>query len=184
MALTYERLQRDAEQVAAHFKLDAYSVIGFSDGGIVALRMAASAKSRIRKLVVIGTPCELKADDPKRGLYAGITAEGWRKKFPETFDTYQALNPAPNFEALVAAVVKMWLDEGESGYPQDSVRSIHCDSLVVRGDEDHLVSRGEMFDVIDRIKDAKLLSIPFAGHEVHKEQAEMLMQCVNQFLSR
>ncbi len=69
-------------------------MVGFSDGGITALRMAAQADTRVDRLVAIGTDKMLKPDDPVRKLLAGVTAESWTKKFPETVALYQRAQPA------------------------------------------------------------------------------------------
>lgn len=180
--LHYERLAFDAASVLRHLGVERCSVLGFSDGGITALRLAAQADSRIDKLVAIGTDKMLKPDDPVRQLLGSVTAESWEKKFPETVALYQSLNPQPDFAALVAAIVPMWLDDGGTGYPGESVKRIRCPLLAVRGDEDHLVSRASVLELVEQVPGAKLLNIPFAGHEVHKDQAELVMASVNRFL--
>ncbi len=62
------------------------------------------------------------------------------------------------------------------------MRQISCDLLVVRGDDDHLVSRANAFELAEAVQGAKLLTIPFAGHVVHEDQADTLMSVVNRFL--
>lgn len=181
-AMTYERLQLDASAVLKHLGVDRYSVVGFSDGGITALRMAAAPDSKIDKLVAIGADMKLAPDDPVRKILSGVTAESWTAKFPETVALYNAVNPQPDFAALVDAVVPMWLDDSASGYPGDSVRRITCALLVVRGDDDHLVSRAKVLALADDVPEAKLLNMPFAGHEAHKDRPELLMMSVNEFL--
>jgi pimeloyl-ACP methyl ester carboxylesterase len=181
-ALSYEQLARDAVAVLRHLGVDRCGVVGFSDGGITALRMAAEAGSRIDKLVAIGTDKMLKPDDPVRKLLGSVTAESWTKKFPDTVALYEELNPQPDFAALIAAIVPMWLDDGSSGYPGESVKRIACPLLAVRGDEDHLVSRASVFELVQQVPGAKLLNIPFAGHEAHKDQTGPVMASVNRFL--
>ena len=181
-ALSYERLALDAAAVLKHLGVERCSVVGFSDGGITALRMAAKADSCVDKLVVIGTDMMLKPDDPVRKLLGSVTAESWTKKFPETVALYQDLNPQPDFGGLIEAIVPMWLDDSGSGYPGESVKRIRCPLLAVRGDEDHLVSRASVVELVEQVQGAKLLNIPFAGHEAHKDQAEAVMASVNRFL--
>jgi pimeloyl-ACP methyl ester carboxylesterase len=181
-AMSYQRLALDAAGVLRHLGVERCSVLGFSDGGITALRVAAQPDARVDRLVAIGTDKMLKPDDPVRKLLAGVTAESWTKKFPETVALYQALNPEPDFKALVDAVVPMWLDDSPSGYPGDCVRQISCPLLAIRGDEDPLVSRASVFELVEQVQGAKLLNIPFAGHEAHKDQAGAVMASVNRFL--
>jgi valacyclovir hydrolase len=181
-ALSYRQLQADVQQVIDHLKLERCSVIGFGDGGVTALRMAASPAVRIDKLVAIGTPWLQAPDDPGLALQAGVTAESWRAEFPETCEVYQALNPAPDFDALVKASVKMWTDLGDDGHPRDSVKDIRCGLLAARGDDDPFVSRAQVFGLTEQVKGATLLNIPFAGHALHEDEPELLMLSVNRFL--
>jgi pimeloyl-ACP methyl ester carboxylesterase len=180
-AWTYGQVQRDIEQVVQQLGLQRFAAMGFSDGGIVGLRLAAAKRVNISKLVAIGAPLEL--EETNRAIYQNLTAEGWRKKFPETYERYQTLNPAPDFERLVKALVRGWLDESDEGYPLDSAKQVACDVLVVRGDEDHLVSRATTFDLVDLLPNAKLLNLPYAGHEVTADQPEALLATVDRFLS-
>ena len=181
-AMSYERLQLDACSVLKHLGVERYSVMGFSDGGITALRMAAAAGSKMDRLVAIGADMR-PPDNPVRDILGGVTARSWTEKFPDTVQLYQSVNPRPDFAALIEAVVPMWLDSSASGYPGGSVSQIQCGLLVVRGDEDTLVSRASAFELAQQAPGAKLLNIPFAGHEVHKDQAELMMTSVNRFLA-
>ena len=54
-ALTYEQIQKDVERVLAHLDIETVSIIGFSDGGITAYRLASLTSLNIEKLVTIGS---------------------------------------------------------------------------------------------------------------------------------
>ena len=180
--LTYKRIQDDVEAVIQHLGLAEASVIGHSDGGIAALRLAASGSTWIDKLITIGAHWMLSADDPTRKIYARITAAGWHEMFPEGVDRYLALNPEPDFERLMAAVRQLWLDDSEEGYPGETVRAIKASLLVVRGDDDRLVSRANAAELADRVTGAKLLNLPFADHSVQESQPQYLLATLNEFL--
>lgn len=179
--LTYARLASDVEAVAKALGLARVHVLGFSDGGVVALRLAAAGRMKIEKVVAIGTPWQLTKDDPLRAIYAEITGESWRNKFPDGYERYQKLNPAPDFDALTSAAVKMWLDDSPTGYPEASLKDIEQEILVVRGDEDHLITRASSFGLVERLSSAKLLVLPYAGHAVQDDQPETLIHFVSAF---
>lgn len=182
-SLSYAVLQIDVERITAHLSLSRYGVIGFSDGGIVGLRLACKRPSCVARLVVIGTSESIAADEDTRKLLRSVTGESWRKKFPGMYENYQSLNPAPDFDTFIGEIKKMWTDTSESGYPGDTVERIACPLLVVRGDDDHLVSRAEALGLAARVNDAHLLNVPFAGHEAHKDQADLVMLGINTFLA-
>lgn len=182
LPMTYRRIQHDVEAVIRHLGLVNVNVIGHSDGGIAALRLAVSKNIQIDKLVTIGAHWALRADDPTREIYAGITAADWREMYPDSVYRYQTQNPEPDFEKLVHAVRQLWLDSSLDGYPGETVRDISASLLVVRGDEDRLVSRAHTVELADRVQDARLLNIPFANHSAHEDRPEWLLPVLNAFL--
>ena len=182
--LTYERLQKDVERVLEHLEIDAFSLIGFSDGGIIAYRLASLTTLKIEKLVTIGSRWHSKYLEQSREILSRVTGESWRQKFPGTYDAYQKLNPAPDFDSLARAIVPMWLDSSPSGYPDEAVKDISCPLLVVRGDDDHLVSREAVVELCGIVKNSTLLNIPFAGHVAFADQREVFMAILNRFLDQ
>lgn len=180
--LSYEQIQNDVERVLEQLQVDTLSIIGFSDGGIVAYRLAALTSLTIEKLVTIGSRWHLKNTEPTRGLFQKITGESWRAKFPATYSAYLKLNPEPDFDYLAEAVIKMWLDANSSGYPDEAVKNISCPLLIVRGDDDHLLSREAVVELSALVKTSKLLNIPFAGHAAFADQEEIFMIGLNEFL--
>lgn len=181
--LTYEQIQKDIEHVLEHLNIDRLTIIGFSDGGIVAYRLAALTSLKIEKLVTIGSRWHLKNTESTKEIFSKITGESWKKKFPATYDAYQKLNPEPNFDLLAQSIVKMWLDPNSSGYPNEAVTNISCPLLIVRGDDDHLISRETVFELSGIVKNSRLLNIPFAGHAAFEDQKEIFMISLNKFLN-
>lgn len=180
--LTYELIQKDVERVLKHLNIDRLSIIGFSDGGIVAYRLASVTSLNIENLITIGSRWHFKNTEPTKELLSRITGESWRKKFPRTYKAYQNLNPDPNFDFLAQSVVKMWLDDSETGYPNQAVKKISCPLLAVRGDDDHLLSREAVVELTGMVRGSKLLNIPFAGHVAFDNQKMIFMLCLNTFL--
>jgi pimeloyl-ACP methyl ester carboxylesterase len=182
--LTYQRLQKDVEGVLEHLNIDAVSIIGFSDGGIIAYRLASLTTLNIEKLVTIGSRWHSKYLAQVWEILSGVTGDSWRKKFPDTYDAYQKQNPEPDFASLAKAIVAMWLDSNPSGYPNEAVRSISCPLLVVRGDDDHLVPREAVVELCGVVENSTLLNIPFAGHVAFEDQNEIFMTILNKFLEQ
>ncbi|MDX7987398.1 alpha/beta hydrolase [Xenorhabdus sp. 12] len=182
--LTYKRIQQDVEAVIRHLGLKECSIVGHSDGGIVALRLAASGTILIDKMVVIGTHWTLPENDPMKEIVKHITVESWRARLPETYESYQRLNPQPDFNKLFDTVISMWLDTSEDSYPNETIRQITCKLLVVRGDNDNLVSRISSAELAENVEHACLLNLPFLGHSPQEENPAMLISFLTKFLSK
>jgi pimeloyl-ACP methyl ester carboxylesterase len=144
--------------------------------------MACRSSSAIERVVTIGAQGDLKADDPVREILASVTAAGWREKFPETYESYQRLNPEPDFDAFAGAVIDMWLDSGPSGYPDEAVEEIACKVLLARGEDDPLTSSEALSRLARRIPHSRVLNIADAGHVAFQDQPEMFMRSLNEFL--
>ncbi|WP_421400314.1 alpha/beta fold hydrolase [Agrobacterium fabrum] len=159
------------------------TLIGHSDGGVVTLCLAAAKDIAIERVVTVGAHWALHESGLTRQMYAGITADGWREMFPEDVDMYHRINPQPDFDRITRAVVDLWLDAGAHGYPGETVREIDRHLLVIRGDDDMLVSRTNAVELADRVNGAKLLNLPFAGHSVQQKQPEMVLRALRTFLT-
>ena len=180
--LSYPQMQRDVEAVLDALDVPRATVLGLSDGGIVGYRLAALGKRlQVDRLVTIGARWDAEPPGPVRDLLAGVTGDSWRRKFPGWADTYERVNPEPDFDALVKATVRMWLDD--AGYAGEAVLDIECPVLIVRGDNDHLVPLSSLLPLRERLKKASLANLPFAGHVVVDEQAALFVEVLKQFFA-
>jgi pimeloyl-ACP methyl ester carboxylesterase len=181
--LTYERIQKDVELVLQHLNINTLSILGFSDGGIVAYRLGALSKLKINKIVTIGAYWHYKNTDTVRKLFKSLAAKSHEDEFAAAHSLYQSLNPEPNFDYLLNSLVKMWLDPGASGYPSFNLQRYTNPLLIIRGDNDHLVSRQVVVELADLMPNASLLNVPFAGHDAFREQQEVISLCLTKFLT-
>jgi pimeloyl-ACP methyl ester carboxylesterase len=182
--LSYEQYQADVEAVLEHLGIGSFCLLGFSDGGIVGYRLAAHMPARVQKLITLGAQWRISTDDPTFEMLGSLTGEMWVEMFPESVAYYEKVNPQPDFDALVKAVVALWTDTGPTGYPHETVRNIEAPLLVIRGDEDHLFSLSEVVALRDRVQGTGFLNIPFVGYAAHAEAPDVLVTCVNDFLTR
>jgi len=146
--LTYKQMQADVEAILEHLKISTVNILGFSDGGTVAYRIAASNRVKVNKLIAIGT--------------------SWSQK--------------DDFEALTQSIVSLWLDRTESGHPDESVRDITANTLLIRGDNDFLVSLESLMELKGKIKNSSLMNVPFAEHVVYEAQPQLTKIVIQQFL--
>jgi pimeloyl-ACP methyl ester carboxylesterase len=153
-----------------------------SDGGIAAYRLAAFSTLNIEKLVTIGSRWHVNDALLIKGILLKVTPESWKKKFPEMYNLYQRLNPEPDFDRLMQALVVMWLDQSAAGYPNEQLKQWTNPMLITRGDKDRLTSGKSAADLAGLLKNAMLLNIPFAGHVAFNDQPEIFKIALQQFL--
>jgi valacyclovir hydrolase len=180
--LTYPRLTEDAATVIAALGLVRPVVIGYSDGGITGVRLAARRDLPLAGLISIGG----QADPPEPALmertYAKLSAQKWRDRFPDDVALYERLNPAPDLDAFFEWVTSMWRDTRPGNYPGGLAREVRCPALVIGGDEDRLVPRMDTVALAAAIPGARLGILPFGTHFVHKEHPERVLPYIRSFL--
>jgi pimeloyl-ACP methyl ester carboxylesterase len=182
--LSYERLALDVEAVMDFYGLTEPIIVGHSDGGIAAIRVAAAKRKKIRGLVLLCAHADPPAASMLEEIFAKLTAEGWRAKFPENVALYERLNPEPDFDRLFSETLAMWCDTSPGNYPGDLARLIECPVLVLGGSLDHLVPASVTLDLAHRIPGAHLGILPFGSHVVFQEQPGMVLSYLRQFIGR
>ena len=181
-ALSYRQLTDDIAVVLDHLGLCDAGIIGHSDGGIVALRLAASGLVRPNFVVTAAAHWHLSDDDPVREIYRGVSVQDWRKMFPQQVECYEVENPDPDFPRLFEATRAMWLGSGADAYPGETVGAISCPLLVIHGDEDFLVSRQQAFELAERVESARLLNLPLASHTVLEDAVSDVLPSLTRFM--
>ncbi|OWJ76044.1 alpha/beta fold hydrolase [Haematobacter missouriensis] len=180
--LTYQHLADDAAAVISALGLERPLVIGHSDGGVIALELAARGPS-LAGVVSIGGSVAPPPPQAAAKFFLPLTAEFWRNRFPEDVASYEAENPAPDFERLFDLVKALWLDGGPGNYPV-GIERIALPVLILNGDADELVSRLETVALAEAIPSAALALIPYAGHMVHMEQSGLVAHAIRAMLDR
>jgi pimeloyl-ACP methyl ester carboxylesterase len=181
--LSYKRLQLDVEAVINYLQLKDIDIIGFSDGGIIALRLAAANNISIRKIVTIGVTWSLSDAELMEKLMANTSPEDCRKNFKKSFDFHQKYNPQPDFDQLAKCMLEMWTDKTEDGYPQANVEKINVPLLIIRGNDDYMFPLESAFELTTKVKNSLLLNIPFAPHGAFRKYPQIFEIVTKEFLN-
>jgi metallo-beta-lactamase class B len=182
--LTYKRLQLDVETIINHLQLENIDIIGYSDGGIIAYRLAVANKISIRKIVTIGGTWSLSDAELMEKLMAGSTPEDNRNYFKQSFDFHQEHNPLPDFDKFAKCVTEMWTDKTEDGYPHTSVENIIVPMLIIRGNDDYMFSLESAVELTTKVKNSLLLNIPFAPHRAFRKYPQIFEIVTKEFLNK
>lgn len=159
----------DVDVVLGLLGLPAADVLGFSDGGNIALELALRHPDRLRRLVVVGA--NLFPDGMTTGVLrvtraAHAVAAGLALGVP-------ALRPLA--ERLALMVHDPCLD------PADLAR-VRAATLVVTGERD-VVRPDHTRLVVESIPGARAAVVPGAGHMLPKEEPDRLAALVLEFLA-
>lgn len=180
--LTYKRLQLDVEAIVTHLHLKDVDIVGYSDGGVLAYRLAVANKISIRKIVTIGGTWSLSDAELMGRLMAGTPPEAFKDTYKQRFEFYQQHNPQPDFDKFAKCLIEMWTDKTEDGYPHASVEKINVPMLIIRGNDDSMFSLESAVKLTTKVKNSLFLNIPFAPHGAYKKYPQIFEVITKEFL--
>lgn len=148
-------------------------LIGFSDGGIIALIIAIKRPDLVKTITLIGANYHHDAGLPP--IKPWTPGQSEREK-------YAALSPdAPEtLDKKIKKMVKIWNSEPEM--TKKDLKKIKCPALVIAGDDD-MASLKHTEEIYESIKNSRLAIIPGASHSIHKDQPELLNEVIRRFLA-
>ena len=140
-------------------------------------RIAADA--RVQSVLTVGA--QWHSRDTPREMMASLTVADVRGQMSEQVAAYQKHNPRPDLDALVADLRRLWTDDTAAGFPNENTTNIKAPVLAVRGEDDFLLSAEALNSLRQVLPEAHLMNVPFAAHEVIKEQPEILWAAMKVF---
>jgi valacyclovir hydrolase len=181
-ALTYYR-DDVADMIALldMLQLEQVRVLGFSDGAIVGLLLAALHPERVKMLAVLGAQPTINARDA-----AGIRHWLLEEPLAETWQTQMAdLHGEPYWHSLPRMYVEVQealVAAGGVLITDEELASIRCPALIMHGKRDRIVPVDYAHVIAEHIPGSQLLLFD-AGHAAHirceKEYTAAIMNFFN-----
>ena len=176
--LTYAQIADDVRHIVDAIGLAAFHLFGFSDGGTAAYRIAAE-DGRVQLVLTVGA--QWHSRDTPRDMFENLTVADMREHMPTQVAAYEKRNPRPDLSALVDDLRRLWMDDTAAGFPNDMVAGIGAPVLAARGEADFLLSLDALSALQKVLPDVHLMNVPFASHEVIREQPDMLWAAMKVF---
>ena len=163
--LTYTAMMDDTAALFKLLNLQHVDIVGFSDGGILALMLAVRHPELVRRLVISGV---------------NITPEGLR---PEDLEELRATQ-IPKPQTINEKLAHLWLTS-----PTDSelnvplLAKITQPVLIISGDRD-AITLEHTLTIFHALPDAELCVLPGTDHATFSRRSEWLNPIINAFLDR
>lgn len=158
---TYTQRAADAYKVIRSITKDSVTVIGFSDGGLSGLKLAALYPDMVKKLVAMGV-----GDRPQNRKHEKLdySPEKLMKYDSAFFKKRLQLMPEPaRWREGLTMLNKMYNDEPMS---KETFEKIKCPVLLMNGDNDGYSSIDEFIQCAKYINKAKVALIPGCHHVI------------------
>ncbi|MBL0728227.1 alpha/beta fold hydrolase [Piscinibacter sp. HJYY11] len=177
-ALSYERMAADTLAVLDHLASPPATLVGWSDGAVIALIAALQAPARVAGVLFFGC-----AMDPS-GLRDDIefTPVLQRCMRRHEFD-YAALSPTPGaFETLRAALQPLHQDEPH--YSAGQLARVSVPVRVVHSEHDEFIRREHALYLARVIPGATFRELPSVGHLVPLQRPDVFDAAMLDFVNR
>lgn len=163
--LSYTGMMEDTAALLKKLKLSHVDVVGFSDGGILALMLAVRHPELVRRLVISGV---------------NIAPEGLN---PEDLEGLRA-SQIPKPKTIDEKLAHLWLTSPtESELSLALLAKISQPVLVISGDRD-AITLEHTLKIFHALPDAELCVLPGTDHATFSGRAEWLNPIIGAFLDR
>lgn len=174
-SLTYSQIAKDWEGLVHHLKLDSVNVVGWSDGGIIALKMGIASNCKIKKIVAMGA--NLRPDTTAVHSWAVNEAKKTLEFIESKIQQKDTLQPWKLGKQVIGLLVHQPTIE------PNELSKINAKVLVVAGDKD-IIKNKHTVEIFENIPQAQLYIMPGETHYTPKENPELFNQLVADFLSK
>jgi pimeloyl-ACP methyl ester carboxylesterase len=169
--LTFEMMADDEAALLDALHIDSAYVLGWSDGGIVALLLAMRHPEKVIKLAATGANIQPDASAFQPGVW-----ESGKKEYEANKDKSRKTEKERNDWKL------FMLDWNQPNIPFADLQSIRCPSLIICGDHD-VISIEHTVKIFQNIPRAELWVVPSSGHSTLIEHAPEFNAKVDEFFS-
>lgn len=183
--MTYDLLAGYVSKLIDVLKLDSVYIMGWSDGGIAGLILAANRPDKVKKLIASG------ANYTKSGLLSSDSAASDSLqllppdyRFPpedqKWSDAYFIANPT-GWRKIINDRIIMWYQTYY--FPRELFSRIHIPVMLVFGDHD-IIKPEEGLEMHRLIKGSQFCVLPNTSHAVFGEKPQLIDQIAIDFFSK
>ena len=178
--ITYEVMADDTIAFMEALDTGAAHLVGWSDGGNVALLVAIKRPDLARKVVTMGS--NSRADAYVEGVRAMFDPGAAVSAIPTLRDAWSALSPdgPDHFPVFLDKMLDCFF--GDYAIPTPDLARISAPALLIVGDDD-IIRWDHTIELFETIPNAQLASIPGASHIAPIEKPELVNRLILDFLA-
>jgi pimeloyl-ACP methyl ester carboxylesterase len=177
VAITYDRMAEDVIAVLDKLAIKRASIVGWSDGGEIALKLGIAFPDRVNRLFVFAANYDAngsKSRSTSSATFAAYTSR-CRKE-------YQRMGKAGlPFNALVEALLPLW--RGPTGITREQLHGIKAPVLMSDGDHDEVIVLAQVEEMAKLIPNAQLTVFDDASHFALWQDPDTFNRVMVEFLT-
>lgn len=172
---SYDAMATDVLAVMDKLKLAKASLVGWSDGGEIALKLAIGHPDRVVKLFIMGANYDAKGTKSSKG---SRTFAAYTRKCRKD---YARLSKTPKqFDAHVKWLLPIW--RAPMGFTRAQLKQISAPTIVADGEHDEIVQLDQLEEMAQLIPNAKLVVFSDTSHFAIWQDPESVNKALVEFL--
>ncbi|KAH9426388.1 hypothetical protein DERP_010956 [Dermatophagoides pteronyssinus] len=172
--------RRDAVMAAKLMKKlnhDSYSILGWSDGGITGIILAAANPNNLQKLIIWGANAYVCEEDRELLRKVRDARHGWSERMRRPMiGIYGEEHFYQLWDRFISHMLTL------SDICKSDLKRIECPVLILHGDEDPMLAREHPLYLVNNIPNATLFRFPKGKHNIHQRFAEEFNELCEDFL--
>jgi pimeloyl-ACP methyl ester carboxylesterase len=178
--LTYEQMTEDTAGILRHLQIEKADFFGWSDGGAIALRIAAKHPDLVRKVAVFGTSYNPDGETPAtKQLLQKLKADD--EGLAEFREGYARVAPEPkNWPVLIDKVKRMAREF--KGWPPGDIKAIKAPVMVMVGDAD-IIRPEHAVELFRLLAHGQLAVLPVSDHFAPVQRPDWVISMLEAFLN-
>ena len=157
--LGYPEMARDVVAVMDALRLKTASMVGWSDGGAIALALGIDHADRVDRLFVFGTNYDRHGTKARAGTSPTFAA--YAAKCRADYDRL-VKQPQAAYDAAASALAPVWRDP--RSFTKEQLRSIRAPALVAVGDRDEIIAIEQVKEMAALIPNGRLAVFEATSH--------------------
>jgi pimeloyl-ACP methyl ester carboxylesterase len=156
--ITYDLMASDVIAVLDRLAIPRASVVGWSDGGEVALKLGIGFADRVDRLFVFGANYDARGVKPR-----SAPSRTWTAYTARCRSDHARLAPGGTpYRAMAQALLPLW--RNPTGITRDQLRGIRAPVMVADGDHDEIIAREQVEEMARLIPNGRLALFKDASH--------------------
>lgn len=177
LPITYDLMAGDVVAVLDKLAIQRASIVGWSDGGEIALKLGIQFPDRVDRLFVFAANYDASGSKPRSAPSRTFAAYTLRCR-----SDYQRLSKAGvPYTALVDALLPLW--RNPTGITKDQLRGINAPVLMADGDHDEVIVLDQIEEMARLIPNGQLKVFESASHFALWQDPDSFNQAMVEFLT-
>ncbi|CAL8394537.1 unnamed protein product [Boreogadus saida] len=177
----FERDAKDAVDLMKALGFSRFSLLGWSDGGITGLVLAARNPELIHKMVVWGSNAYVSQQD--LSIYHAISdVSKWSARMRKPMEDMYGAEVFPKIWKAWVDGISQFTHRPEGSICMELLPHICCPSLIIHGEKDPMVPSFHPQYLLKHIKGSRLHVNPEGKHNLHLRFATKFNKMVEDFL--